>query len=935
MKPELQNIGWREAWLLCLMIAIVAPSAPAQDSIEISKHPDFSTADNVFTFNETLYVQVKSPRLDYTNLDKNELHLKPAGSGNEVEGAFTNHFDGVYTTAVALSALSRLESNWELRVEINDRHDNGFKMRVNLTIQNTPPPVIVALEGRIEALAANSLTLSGQTIFVEAAITVTEFGQALKFADLRVNWKVHVRAVKRADSLLWALTIEVLERASMNAVEAHGRMTNLRDSVMIVNDIRFHLVKSTILRDKSGRLIMLADFRPGMKVGAFGTLQAAANIFADSIKIEDDSFVNQEIEFTGTVESVFARASLPDSIRVNGDLFEVDAQTELRGFKDEPVKLSDWRPGESAEIKARTRQSRLPLALRIKRREPDGEVHAKGKLERLQESSLVVGGVEFVRTATTIVLDDESLLIPFSVLRPGFDVEVRANRQSNGGRVATLIKIENAGGEIELTGFVDELAATSIKVAGTDFLVNSATSVLDQGGVRIAFSALDRGMLVEIHGARRFDGSVLATEIRLEDFFLGNDLELRGAIAAVNANGLRVTGVDFFTDANTVILDLTGARIALAQLAVGMIAEIRAKFLGSRWLAARVKTEEEIDNEIATVAAIDSLKTNAFHSLGRLVRVANSTIYLGLNNEPIAFADLRANDVVSVRGRALPDGSFVAFRVKRENRNTNVAEVSGKITQRGAASVTVASATFAVDAATSLFDAENRPIAFADLREGQLAEVRGIRQTTGGALVASRVQLQNHRALTGIVSSSFSGTVNIAGLQHVSTAPSVFIDEQNRSINASEIRPGQHVRLVANAVGGQWEIVNLRILFRGSGTHTGVDESPDNLLPRNFVLYQNFPNPFFSGTQHNAATIIRFALPHPEEISLTIYNQLGQKIRTILSGRLSAGLHERAWDGRDDFGVFVASGVYFYRLQVEAPSGAGQQTKMQKLIVIK
>ncbi|MGH7601980.1 MAG: DUF5666 domain-containing protein, partial [bacterium] len=460
-------------------------------------------------------------------------------------------------------------------------------------------------------------------------------------------------------------------------------------------------------------------------------------------------------------------------------------------------------------------------------------------------------------------------MIPFSALRPGFDVEVRANRQSNGRLVATLIKIEDNNGEIELAGFIDEITSTNIEVAGSLFTVNNATIVLDQNGVHIAFFTLRPGMLVEIHGARRFDGSVLATEIRIQDSFLGNDIALRGMIAAINANNLRVTDVDFFADANTVVLDLTGAPIALTQLAVGTIVEIRAKFLGNRWLASRVKVEEEIDNEITVAAAIDTLRTNAFYSLGRLVRGTNNTIYRGLNNELIVLASLRVNNVVSMRGRALPDGSFVAFGVKRENRNTNVAEVSGKITQRGAASITVASITFAIDAGTTFFDAVNRPITFADLRDGQVADVRGIRQING-ALVASRIQLQNHRVLIGIVASSFLGTVNIAGLQHVSTAQSLFIDEQNRLINVDEIRPPQQVRLVANAAGGQWEILNLRILFRGGGPPTSAEESPDNSLPRNFVLYQNFPNPFFSEAQLNAATVIRFALPRPEEISLTI-----------------------------------------------------------------
>jgi hypothetical protein len=165
------------------MILLPGPLAHAQDSLKISKNPNFSTADNVFTFNETRYAKVTSPRIDYTGLDKNEFRLKPVSDGSEVKGAFTNLFNGTYTTAIALSPLDRLQSNWEFEVEIKDRQGNEFKTRVNLTIQDNPPPVIVELEGQIEALAANFLKLSGQTIFVDAATSVTEFGRALKFTD--------------------------------------------------------------------------------------------------------------------------------------------------------------------------------------------------------------------------------------------------------------------------------------------------------------------------------------------------------------------------------------------------------------------------------------------------------------------------------------------------------------------------------------------------------------------------------------------------------------------------------------------------------------------------------------------------------------------------------------------------------------------------------
>lgn len=75
-----------------------------------------------------------------------------------------------------------------------------------------------------------------------------------------------------------------------------------------------------------------------------------------------------------------------------------------------------------------------------------------------------------------------------------------------------------------------------------------------------------------------------------------------------------------------------------------------------------------------------------------------------------------------------------------------------------------------------------------------------------------------------------------------------------------------------------------------------------------FTLFQNYPNPF------NPVTTIAFYLPHSGDIQLEIYDLLGQRIRTLVAGRKIAGLHQVNWDGRDDSGKGVASGIYMYRL---------------------
>ncbi len=88
----------------------------------------------------------------------------------------------------------------------------------------------------------------------------------------------------------------------------------------------------------------------------------------------------------------------------------------------------------------------------------------------------------------------------------------------------------------------------------------------------------------------------------------------------------------------------------------------------------------------------------------------------------------------------------------------------------------------------------------------------------------------------------------------------------------------------------------------------GANDDLPNGLPRKFALEQNYPNPF------NPTTTIRFALPVSANVSINIYNNAGQLIRSLVNRRFNAGFQNIVWDGRNDAGVQAASGVYFYRL---------------------
>lgn len=98
-------------------------------------------------------------------------------------------------------------------------------------------------------------------------------------------------------------------------------------------------------------------------------------------------------------------------------------------------------------------------------------------------------------------------------------------------------------------------------------------------------------------------------------------------------------------------------------------------------------------------------------------------------------------------------------------------------------------------------------------------------------------------------------------------------------------------------------------------------------LPSKFSVSQNFPNPF------NEITNINITIPNSwlngADVELIIYNALGQKVKTLFSGQRLYGNFPLQWDGRNDRGVKVSSGVYLYRVR------AGDQNVVRKMFLIR
>ena len=105
-------------------------------------------------------------------------------------------------------------------------------------------------------------------------------------------------------------------------------------------------------------------------------------------------------------------------------------------------------------------------------------------------------------------------------------------------------------------------------------------------------------------------------------------------------------------------------------------------------------------------------------------------------------------------------------------------------------------------------------------------------------------------------------------------------------------------------------------------TVTGLEDG-EEIAAQDFRLYQNAPNPF------NPSTVIAYSLPRSADVELVIYNMLGQKVKTLVKGKQTAKRYRVQWDGTNDRGVKVASGIYIYRLR------AGDRIATRKMILMK
>ncbi len=158
--------------------------------------------------------------------------------------------------------------------------------------------------------------------------------------------------------------------------------------------------------------------------------------------------------------------------------------------------------------------------------------------------------------------------------------------------------------------------------------------------------------------------------------------------------------------------------------------------------------------------------------------------------------------------------------------------------------------------------------------------------------------------------------MNFSGVENVPKEFGVYLIDEGGASYRNLRQEGAPYKFVPAA-----STVRFKVLV---GTKEALEQEVAKILPHAFALEQNYPNPF------NPSTTIPVSVPYAADVTLKIYNIIGEEVATVYSGTLAPGKHRFVWEGRNSSGAPVATGVYFVRMTTASgPSFTGKMLLMK------
>jgi hypothetical protein len=185
------------------------------------------------------------------------------------------------------------------------------------------------------------------------------------------------------------------------------------------------------------------------------------------------------------------------------------------------------------------------------------------------------------------------------------------------------------------------------------------------------------------------------------------------------------------------------------------------------------------------------------------------------------------------------------------------------------------------------------------------------------AIVTDDLGLDTVRAFWSLDSSTFLS---------LTMAPTGAPDEYGTTAPIPPQLEGTTVYYYVYASDGTHDVTSSVATYTPGTLNANADGS---LLPKRYALHNNYPNPF------NPVTTIPFDLPEPSLVTLTIYDLRGRTVRTLVRGQVAAGFQRAQWDGKDNLGNSLPSGMYLVKLFARSEKKNKTYTQTRKLVLLK
>ncbi|BDQ03356.1 DUF5666 domain-containing protein [Ignavibacterium sp.] len=499
-------------------------------------------------------------------------------------------------------------------------------------------------------------------------------------------------------------------------LELTGNITQLGNDWLVVQGYTFYVDQNTELKGPNGNTVPFSFFQLNDLVQVKGNNRGDGTYLATRVKWEDNPNNPNEVELTG-----YVTAKNSNSFDINGTTFLVDANTVYRGRRGNPFSFDMIQVGMLLEVKATLQAGNL-LATRVKTEDDHNnqhgnEIELKGFIDAKTANSVFVGQKEFLVNSQTVILNHNNSPITFSQLNVGDFVEVKAYRQLDSSFLAVRIKLEDTPqNQIELKAKIESIIGNDVTVGGITFNTDSNTVFLDNNRMPTTLSFFSVGMLVEVKGFKRQDGSHYASRMKMEDF-ITNEVEVRGTITDLSTTSITVAGVAFDVDNSTQVFDHQNNPISYSSLQIGQLVEVKGLRTSSTSVkAVRIKLENNEDIEI--FGRITAINSDNIEINGLVVFVNSNTVFLNHANQSITFSDLAVDLFVEVKMTRLPNNSLLALRIKIED-SRSFSKINGFIGVVNGTSIQLPTGTYNITNQTIIVDLNYNFINSNQLSNGQ------------------------------------------------------------------------------------------------------------------------------------------------------------------------------------------------------------------------